>query len=187
MQIYLGYAVSGGKLKEVGIEHWNDPNVGATNETGMTARGSGFRRETGLFDGLGVTWNIWNTTLSGVLGGFYRCYAANISDNGGYGNKAYGYSIRPFRLATTAEQLLSDGTPCANYVQNNGIEIPTVKIGTQVWTASNLCETRFRNGDWIPGFDGGVYTPITNATWAALTTPALCAYNDDLTNVLIAA
>jgi uncharacterized protein (TIGR02145 family) len=30
-----------GKLKETGTSHWNDPNVGATNETGFTARPGG--------------------------------------------------------------------------------------------------------------------------------------------------
>jgi uncharacterized protein (TIGR02145 family) len=41
---YLGEdSVVGGMMKETGIEHWNDPNVGATNSSGFTARGSGWR------------------------------------------------------------------------------------------------------------------------------------------------
>ena len=31
----------GGKLKETGNVHWDEPNTGATNETGFTAFGSG--------------------------------------------------------------------------------------------------------------------------------------------------
>ncbi len=38
---------------------------------------------------------------------------------------------------------------------------------------------------WIPGFDGGVYTPISNATWAAATGPMCCAYDNDTSNILI--
>lgn len=32
-----GIGDAGGKLKEVGSEHWNSPNVGATDEVGFTA------------------------------------------------------------------------------------------------------------------------------------------------------
>jgi uncharacterized protein (TIGR02145 family) len=33
----------GGKLKETGYEHWDPPNDGATNESGFTALGAGYR------------------------------------------------------------------------------------------------------------------------------------------------
>jgi uncharacterized protein (TIGR02145 family) len=32
-----GWEIAGGKLKEVGTEHWESPNIGATNEFGFTA------------------------------------------------------------------------------------------------------------------------------------------------------
>jgi uncharacterized protein (TIGR02145 family) len=38
---------NGYKLKETGTRYWNDPNTGATNETGFSARGGG------SYDGLG--------------------------------------------------------------------------------------------------------------------------------------
>jgi uncharacterized protein (TIGR02145 family) len=37
-----GEEVAGGKLKEKGTSHWEDPNTGATNETGFTAVPGGF-------------------------------------------------------------------------------------------------------------------------------------------------
>ena len=93
-------------------------------------------------------------------------------------NKKSGQSLRCVRLATEAEQLLSDGTACNNYTGNDGKVYRTVKIGTQVWLADNLAETKYRNGDTIPEV-------TDNAAWAALTTGALCAYNNDWSNVLI--
>ena len=45
-----GYAITGEKLKEVGTTHWASPNI-ATNSTGFTGFGPGFRYEDGAFDG----------------------------------------------------------------------------------------------------------------------------------------
>lgn len=41
---YLGgEELAGGKLKETGFSHWNNPNTGANNESGFTALPSGYR------------------------------------------------------------------------------------------------------------------------------------------------
>ena len=53
----------GGKLKEVGLTHWNNPNNGATNETGFTGLPSGRRSgSTGVFISIGNTAYFWTTT-----------------------------------------------------------------------------------------------------------------------------
>jgi uncharacterized protein (TIGR02145 family) len=52
----------------------------------------------------------------------------------------------------------------------------TVTIGSQVWMASNLKVTHYRNGDSIPR--------VTVAgTWMGLTTGAYCDYDNDVNNV----
>jgi hypothetical protein len=50
--------------------------------------------------------------------------------------------------------------------------IPSVTIGTQIWSTKNLDVARYRNGDTIP--------QVANATqWGNLTTGAWCWYNND--------
>ena len=55
---------------------------------------------------------------------------------------------------------------------------PIVRIGDQWCMAENLKVTRYRNGNPIPNV-----TSITE--WIDLTTPALCAYNNDSTYVAV--
>jgi uncharacterized protein (TIGR02145 family) len=53
--------------------------------------------------------------------------------------------------------------------------LPSIAIGTQIWTTQNLEVTTYRNGDAIP--------QITNATnWANATQGAWCYYNNDPVN-----
>jgi len=60
---YLGgETVAGGKLKEIDLTHWNSPNTGATNETGFTAVGSGYRDDIILFQELNNNTFWWTTT-----------------------------------------------------------------------------------------------------------------------------
>jgi uncharacterized protein (TIGR02145 family) len=62
---YLGgQDMAGGKLKESGTMHWNNPNTGATNESGFTALPGGLRDDYyGKFDGRGFKGYWWSRTL----------------------------------------------------------------------------------------------------------------------------
>jgi uncharacterized protein (TIGR02145 family) len=55
-----GNTVAGGKLKETGSAHWKDPNTGATNETGFTARPGGSRYIYGSFGDAGCVGYWWS-------------------------------------------------------------------------------------------------------------------------------
>jgi uncharacterized protein (TIGR02145 family) len=52
---YLGgLDIAGGKMKEVGISHWNTPNTGATNSSGFTGLPGGYRLADGSFTSKGA-------------------------------------------------------------------------------------------------------------------------------------
>jgi uncharacterized protein (TIGR02145 family) len=66
---YLGgQGIAGGKMKEAGTTHWNEPNVGATNGSGFTALPGGGRynlhSDPGVFLDLGYGTYIWSATES---------------------------------------------------------------------------------------------------------------------------
>jgi len=182
LRTYLGgTTIAGGKLKETGFTHWHTPNTGATNETLFNLRANGHRPPTGIYSALTYQGNFWSRTES-TSQYAYHAWAdhdlayLNIAANGVF--KQAGNGIRLIKTTT----ILSDGQT-GTYTGNDGKVYRTICIGTQVWLADNLAETQFRNGDYIHGFDGGVYTPISNAAWAALTTAAVCVYGDDLNNM----
>ncbi|MDA3906001.1 MAG: fibrobacter succinogenes major paralogous domain-containing protein [Bacteroidales bacterium] len=62
---YLGgEEIAGGKLKETGLEHWVDPNVGADNSAGFTALGGSWRGTNGPFYYYtGRTTVFWSSTV----------------------------------------------------------------------------------------------------------------------------
>ncbi|MCF8370239.1 MAG: PKD domain-containing protein [Bacteroidales bacterium] len=91
---YLGgNNVAGGKMKEVGYEHWENPNEDADNSSGFTALPGG--EKYGTFNGLGSYGRWWSSTqfsptqawyrtMSGIWGGVYQDYT----------NKLKGFSLR---------------------------------------------------------------------------------------------
>ncbi len=60
---YLGgTSVAVSKLKEAGTAHWNNPNTGATNESGFTALPGGHRDEYGKFNYIVYSGYWWSST-----------------------------------------------------------------------------------------------------------------------------
>lgn len=67
LQDFLGgLAQAGGKMKETGLTYWDDPNTGATNESGFSARGSGNMSHNGDYFLLKEVFKMWTSTESGT-------------------------------------------------------------------------------------------------------------------------
>jgi len=172
LQSYLGgWSVAGGKLKETGLTHWLDPNMGATNEFEFNGLGSGVRDGgNGVFGFQKAVFSIHvsDIQIPGSYYGFILEYnsASFLSYEP---NDKYGRSLRLLKNDSTF-------TPGDTITDIDGNVYPLVKIGTQVWTASNWKCTKYNDGTPIPLVED-------NATWAALTTGAQCIYGNDEANL----
>ncbi|MBN1185318.1 MAG: PKD domain-containing protein, partial [Bacteroidales bacterium] len=72
----------------------------------------------------------------------------------------------------TNDILFNPGLTYGSVTDIDGNIYKTIQIGTQTWMAENLRTTRYNNGTEIP--------LVTNSsTWASLSTPAYCWYNND--------
>ena len=91
-----GYASAGGKLKEAGTYGWNDPNVGATNETGFSGRGGGCRYQNGTFDRVRIFGYFWSITEKPGSKGFSTSLWTQTAILGfdNYWFKTEGMSVR---------------------------------------------------------------------------------------------
>lgn len=165
---YLGgLSVAGGKLKEEGLDHWADPNTGATNESGFTAFGGGYRHDDSSFTDLLITGWWWSATTSGTGYGWVRYMRYSYDDiNRGSQIKENGFSIRLIRDNSdgyTAGEQLTDA---------DGNVYDTVQIGTQIWIVQNYNCTKYADGTDIANV-------TVDADWEALTTGAYCNYDND--------
>jgi uncharacterized protein (TIGR02145 family) len=79
--------LSGGSMKEAGTNHWNDPNTGATNGSGLTALPGGNRYYYGDFDYLGFYANFWSSSENDASYAWYRYLTY---DGGGVGRNNFG-------------------------------------------------------------------------------------------------
>jgi len=86
---------SGGKLKEIGYDHWKEPNKGATNSSGFTAVAGGVRTVMGNFINLNEFGEFWTSDEQDNETGFNWMLSYNSSTPGfGPRDKRFGLSIR---------------------------------------------------------------------------------------------
>lgn len=99
MALEGGIDAAGGKLKEQGFTHWTNPNTDATNESGFTAVGAGYRSNSGVFNELLTQNGIWRSDEEDATYGVNYIMDNEsgllIGPNDYY--KKYGFSVRCMR------------------------------------------------------------------------------------------
>ena len=143
----------------------NDP--GTNNSSGFSGLPGGYRVNTGYFSGIGSYGYWWSSTEYDA----YYAWDRRLNYNSAYvvrgtTSKVLGYSVRCLRDST-------DGWTEGDHMTDiDGNQYDTIQLGTQIWTVQNLAVTHYNDEEAIPN--------VTDYTaWAALTTGALCAYNND--------
>lgn len=96
-----GEDIAGGKMKTTGTTYWKSPNTNATNSSGFTGFGGGYRNTTGgTFSSHSETGYWWTSTerndITNVAVGYYL---KNWIDNAnrGSGSMTNGFSVRCLR------------------------------------------------------------------------------------------
>jgi uncharacterized protein (TIGR02145 family) len=90
-----GESIAGGKLKKVGIEFWDSPNTGASNDVGFSALPSGLRSHHGYFANKGVAAHWFTSTEYTTFFMWGReTYKNNLNISRSNPNSNNGHSIR---------------------------------------------------------------------------------------------
>jgi uncharacterized protein (TIGR02145 family) len=173
---YLGGPqVAGGKLKEAGTIHWQQPNYGATNESGFNALPEGIRNFSGSFDYFNYKGQWWSADDSTKDNAWFQYldFASN-SMTSFYLNKTEGYSVRCIKEkkaeTPVKETIVPDNQ---NFIIDPRDEqkYQIVHYGKKIWMAENLKATRFNDNTEIPQV-------IDKIAWTRLGSPAYCWYEN---------
>jgi uncharacterized protein (TIGR02145 family) len=171
-----GSSVAGGKLKSTlnstayPFYGWGS-NSGATDDYNFGALGGGSRDNfSNAFGGISFSGIYWTSTpvSSRAYVKIFNAYGNQIITGDLYLNQ--GCSVRLVREATASELLLADGDTSDTssldpYTGNDGKTYVTVKIGTQIWLAQNLRETRYDDNSDI--FNASAFGGGDNGAWEA--------------------
>jgi uncharacterized protein (TIGR02145 family) len=97
---YRGHE-EGAMMKETGTLYWDDPNTGASNLSGMSARAGGYRTpgnpdgEGGVFGGIRMQAGFWTATPDAAGKAVYRALHKDKAQAGrDYYDKGYSFSVR---------------------------------------------------------------------------------------------
>jgi uncharacterized protein (TIGR02145 family) len=73
-----GSEIAGGKMKEIGTSHWEDPNTGATNSSQFSALPGGYRWSENEYIDVGMHSHFWSSsksktdyTITYILGSYF--------------------------------------------------------------------------------------------------------------------
>jgi uncharacterized protein (TIGR02145 family) len=162
--------VYGYKLQSIGTQYWS-VNSSGTNQYGFNYRGVGFRRIDGIFTDLKISGVLWiDYIYQGNRASLHLSEdPARLSEGDPNDLQNHGLSIRGVKDSTV---LTNGQTGTVTDIDGN-IYI-TICIGGREYMAENLKVTKYSDGTSIPQV-------TDNATWTALTTDAMCYYNNDPT------
>ncbi len=82
------------KMKEVGTLYWSPPNAGATNESGFSARGAGYRYSDGTFGGSPSNADFWSSTSASGQAYTRTLYFNEARVHRFALSKVFGYPVR---------------------------------------------------------------------------------------------
>lgn len=160
---------------------WVDNSIVATDDYNFSVLPGGLRSISGSFVGIGASAFFWSSTIDNPISNSSISYGTTNNlfggqfFNGGPSSNASGFSVRLVREATAGELLLADGDTSDTssldpYTGNDGKTYVTVKIGTQIWLAQNLRETKYNDNSNIFNAASGVYFSGgdgSDSTWQA--------------------
>ena len=139
---YLGgNNAAGGKIKEEGTLHWQDPNTGATNESNFTALGAG--SYIGTFYSKLFRNHLWTSDQFGSQAVFWELLYVSAGVSWTAAPKSDANSVRCLK-----DEGGTAGEPCPGMptVTYEGQEYNTVLIGAQCWLKENLNVGAMING-----------------------------------------
>ena len=100
-----GESVAGNKQKETGTIDWLTPNIGATNESGVTALQGGYRSYDGTFNNIRWKGYWWSSTEDSAALAFCRDINYNFGKvDKTRSNKNGGFSIRCLKNKTLFQE-----------------------------------------------------------------------------------
>ncbi|MBE0640862.1 MAG: hypothetical protein IH599_02420, partial [Bacteroidales bacterium] len=88
---------AGGQIKETGFDYWESPNTGATNSSGFTALGAGYRYYYGNFLLLRSYACFWTSNEFSSYGVYWNLNSSSVSISRIYDDKTDGFSVRCLR------------------------------------------------------------------------------------------
>ncbi|MBU0486652.1 MAG: hypothetical protein KKA07_15835, partial [Bacteroidetes bacterium] len=124
-----GNSVAGGKMKASGSEYWASPNAGATNESGLSFFGSGYRN---LADSsstslkyLNYTWAATQSSSTEAYVNSLMCSTAEAGETNNY--KTHGFSVRCVKNRDTlnANITASSNVTCYGLANGSATVTPT--------------------------------------------------------------
>lgn len=94
-----GLSIAGGKMKSVGTQFWNAPNIGATNESGFSGLPARYRNIDGTFGNVSFYGCLWwsSTEITNTDVWARNIYNSGIDVNRLSFYKSYGISVRCVR------------------------------------------------------------------------------------------